>query len=100
MRFKKHLTEGSAFFNKTVQKIAKMTDQNDHTNALAMGLELMGLDPEAMRAQKLARKIEKAGGYSPGDAMAKEYKKLYDTLMYFAKDELSPEDYKKLHGAF
>ena len=100
MRLQEYLTEGDDFFNKTVKKLKKMTNDNDHTNALALGLELIGLDPEAKRARALSIKVDKAGGYSPGDPLAKEKDKLYRLMMTTAKRELKNSDFIRFYGAF
>jgi hypothetical protein len=87
-------------FNKAIKKIKAMTSDNDHTNALAAGFELMGDKTKAQQAKNLARKIDKAGGYGPGDPLDVESKELYRKLMSSIKASLPPAQYKKFHGAF
>ena len=101
MKFKEYImAEGKDSFDKTVKKLAKMTDNNDHTSALAVGLALLGDKAKAQQAKNLSKKIDKAGGYSPGDPMDKEHKKLYKSMMDKAKADLSSSDYTKFYGSF
>lgn len=102
MRFNNYINEADREqdFEKIIKKLSRMTNDNDHTGALSVGLEFLGLSWEAGKARGLRTKIDRQGGYSPGDPIAKELHKLYQTMMGTAKGKLSSSDYRKFHGSF
>lgn len=87
-----------AKFKRGVSQIAKHTDNNFHSKAIAHGAKMFGLKDLAKRAETNAAWHIRVG-YLRDDVGA-ERKKLGDELDTHAKNVLPPEHYEKFNSAF
>ena len=92
--FIKHNIDEAANYN----KLAKLTDRNDHNGALLEGAKII----KAKRLANIMKSIiaiHKEEGSMPVELM--RYRdSISRRLMHLAKKKLSPEDYTQFHGAF
>lgn len=80
------------------ENIAKMTDRNLHTEAIIAGAKELKFTALVKKAE-LVLQLQKMEGHMPSGLGAyKGY--LQKQLMDYAKQELSPEDYKAFQGSF
>lgn len=83
---------------KEIDKIAQMTDVNDHTGAAIAGAKLLK-HKKLEKIFKAIDTIQELEGHMPkelGDVRYMYQKQLWD----YAKKKLSKEDANKFHGAF
>jgi len=98
--YEKYLIKESTSYpiEKVAKEIAKLTDNNSHTEAVKLGCEWLGLDMEVRELDRIIYRIERNGQISTEDKRTRD--KYYDRMMATAEDELSASDYKKFHNAF
>jgi len=83
---------------KKLAELEKLTDWNNHNEAVALGCEIVKM-PAGVKAMKLLQQLHKLdGGMSP--SLLDYRKEVYDTMMGVAHKSLSPEDYEAFQGAF
>jgi hypothetical protein len=91
-------TAAAKFNPETVAQIAKLTDNNDHGKALAVGAKMLGLK-DLEKKVILVGELHKLEGSLPSGL--KQYRDtLYDTLMAEAKKLLGDAEYKQFYGSY
>ena len=96
MKFREYLKEDN--IDNIIKKIASLTDDNDHGEARVLGVKLLK-DKKLEKEYDAINKKHKQLGHLPSDLSAKRY--ALDKKMWAkAKIALSPEQYKKFHGAY
>jgi hypothetical protein len=87
-----------AFNIRTVREIARLTEENQHIEALTLGAQMLG-------EKRLSKKLQLVGilcrmeGHVP-TGIGKYRDTLYDQLMERAKDKLSDTEYSFFHSAY
>ena len=82
----------------TVEKIADLTDRNNHGEAIALGAKMLG-HSHIEKCMKLVIQLHKLEGSMPKPLM--DYRHLlYTELMRHAKSTLSPDEYDQFYKAF
>ena len=81
-----------------ISLIEQMTDRNNHTEALIVAADMLGLK-NLKKKLTLVAQLQDMEGSMP--MALREYRdSLYDALMAQAKRQLDPEQFKKFYGAF
>jgi len=85
-----------------IKRIAKLTDVNNHGEAIVVGLQLLGNDKMVSDLVATTKKInlahEKLGNLSSN--LKTERDKVYHKMMSIAKKRLDARQFKKFNGAF
>lgn len=91
-------TSQTSLNKRQLSHIAKLTDENFHTRAIGHAAKYLGRDDIHKNCQQIEKEHIKAGGLTQelSDRRESEWKKLKS----HAQQNLSPEDYDKLHGCF
>ena len=95
-KFEQEMSEAKELDQKVIDKIAQMTDRNDH-NASVILLARMMKEMKVVKMMELLVKMHKENGYMSSDMVAIR-KGMYDELMKKAKRQYS--NFKDLYKAF
>lgn len=86
------------FDSDTVKEIAKLTDNNNHTEALIEGAKMVGAT-KLVKKLELVFKLQDLEGHMP--VGLREYRdQLSKELDSLAKRDMSDEEFESFHGAF
>ena len=92
------LTEATSPVEKLAKKIAKLTDENDHTGSWIALAKHLGEDELVDKLKDLKARHNKAGHLT--DELSTEKEKLKKKVLAVAKKELSPADFKLVKSSF
>ncbi len=90
--------KAAKYDERTIQKIRKMTDRNDHTKAYIEGCKMIGARQLGKKFE-LLEQLQKLEGHLPGPLSQYRYS-LYQDMMKEAERSLDPEEYKEFYGSF
>lgn len=85
-------------FDKVVAKIARLTNSNNHTDAIILGTMLLGQDKLEKEARQIKIEQDKLGYLS--QELSEQRTVIYKKMMDYAMRYRSPKQYSKFHSAF
>jgi hypothetical protein len=81
-----------------IEKLKRLTDDNNHSEALILGAKSLGLS-HVVKKLELVKALQDLEGHLPHGLSDYRYG-LYNEVMKHAKQTLSPEEYEEFHGCF
>ena len=87
-----------AFNTKTIREIARLTENNQHTEALILGAQMLEYK-HLLKKLQLVGELHRLEGHMP-TGLGKYRDTLYNHLMDYARDILPEAAFKAFHSAY